>query len=276
MQIIAQTQTPANLLEQLLASAAARFQVSRADLEHYLAGEIRFTKCFNGLINSYDVSAGGHVVQLTPGQAVGCLTCTRERERELGYTPGSIAALVMCPAAAAAATRYTINRCWSKYGEAFEAWRQGEQAPEAGALPQPISLAAQHAQLLAGEYPEHAERIARALALVEAGTVEFPQYNTRYSPETFYGLRECDCPDVQNRDPRAKFGSACKHCFAQEIAARIERERKATAYRRLSDKLDADRARRLAAQGSYDAALKPDRINRKAAHYAQHNGIGHR
>jgi hypothetical protein len=276
MQIIAQTQTPANLFGQLLASASARFQVARADLETYLRGEIRFTKCFNGLINSYDVSAAGHVIQLTPGQSAGCLTCTREKEQQLGHVPGSIAALVMCPAAAAAATRYTINRCWSKYGEAFEAWRRGEQAPEAEALPQPISLAAQHAQLLAGEYPEHAERIARALALVEAGTLEFPEYGTAFDPATFYGNWTCDCPDSVNRKPVAKFGRSCKHAIAGEIARRVKAEEKAIAYRKLTDRLEADRARRLATQGSYDAALKPDRINRKAPHYSQHNGIGHR
>lgn len=164
----------------------------------------------------------------------------------------------------------------------LDAEAEGHRVWGLGSTPNPkpqtpaSSLAAQHAAILTTEYPALATRIAAGLALAEAGVVEFPQYETAYDPATINGNRSCGCPDSVNRNPRARWGAACKHAIAQEIAHRVENERRATAYRKLTDRIEGDRARRLATQAGYDAALKPDRINRKAAHYSQHNGIGHR
>lgn len=120
--------------------------------------------------------------------------------------------------------------------------------------PAPISPAMSEAQGLMSEYPELSERIDRALLLVESGQTEFPQYNTRFDPAGFYGYRDCDCGDAAHRQPRAKFGIACKHTLAQEIAARMER----TAWRVANQKLASDSERRAAALARNDYASPAD------------------
>jgi hypothetical protein len=119
-----------------------------------------------------------------------------------------------------------------------------------------LSPAAQIAQILATEYPEHEKRIGLALALVEAGQLK-SEYKTTYDPATYYGRYECNCPDSRHRRPRAKFGAACKHCFALEIARLVEAERKAVAYRKLADDIERSRARQAAAQRGLKVALSP-------------------
>lgn len=91
-------------------------------------------------------------------------------------------------------------------------------------LPQVLHSADIHAADLVAEYgSEFGGRIERAVEIVKAGKASDTGYNTTYDGSAgLYGLRECDCKDAQYRAPRAKFGMACKHCLAQEIAARIE------------------------------------------------------
>jgi len=159
-------------------------------------------------------------------------------------------------------------------GDAAEATAEAQRLQEP--QPKPLSSAAEIAQFLTGEFPELATRIAAALELVEAGKLDLAKYQTEWDNAGFYGCWSCSCPDAHYHSPRTRYGISCKHSLGGLIQQWVSQEKRLTAYRRLEDKLDADRARRLATQGSYDAALKPDRINRKAAHYAQHNGIGHR
>lgn len=293
----------ANPFTQLLASAAARFQVNPADLETHLRGEIRFTKAFGSLTDTYDVLVAGHIIQLTPGQSAGCVSCTRAVECERGYTPGSIAKLVTCPAAAAACVRYVITRKWDTYGPAFEAWLVGAKAEEARTdeLPQPLSPAALIAAELTSQHPELAARIEKALALAEAGTIEFDHYATGVMRETM--TWRCDCPDATRRPQWTQgIGQTCKHCLAQYIAYRVKRDLEQAGQRKLIDGIE--RARRdqalppdvgtgrsildmlgyddltveqqkARAAASLGSALRPDYINRKASHSAQFRGIGH-
>lgn len=121
---------------------------------------------------------------------------------------------------------------------------------ESEPTPAPVSSTMAEAQGLMSEYPELTERITRALALVEADQTEFPRYNTRFDPAGFYGYRDCDCGDASHRQPRAKFGIACKHTLAQEIAARVKR----TAWRVANQKLASDSERRAAALARNDYA----------------------
>lgn len=129
-----------------------------------------------------------------------------------------------------------------------------EDVSETEPTPAPLTPAQEEAQGLMSEYPELSERIDRALLLVEAGQTEFPQYNTRFDPAGFYGYRDCDCGDAVHRQPRAKFGIACKHTLAQEIAARVER----TAWRVANQKLASDSERRAAALARNDYASPAD------------------
>ena len=155
-----------------------------------------------------------------------------------------------------------------------EAQRLGEEAKEAEISP--LSPAAEIAQFLTGEFPELAGRIAAALELVETGKLDLAKYQTEWDSAGFYGFWSCSCPDAHHRSPRTRYGISCKHALGGLIQQRVSQEQRLTAYRKLTDRLEGDRARREAAQGSYSAALRPDYINRKAPHYSQHNGIGHR
>lgn len=231
-------QTP---FRQLLSDAAARFGVAPADLAQFLAGEIRFVKDhpFNSTLTVY---VAGHIVQLTPGEAAGCLTCTKAEEARRGVIPGSISKLAVCPASAAACVRYIIDRKWDKYGADFEAFRAGDLGNSED-LPAPLTTPQEIAADLRTEYPELAGRIDKALALVEAGATEFPQYSTAFDPATIHGNWNCDCPDAINREPRAKFGIACKHALAMEIARRVKVQENGVAYRELVSDLERERAR---------------------------------
>lgn len=137
--------------------------------------------------------------------------------------------------------------------------------------PAPLSPAALEAQGLISEYPQLAERIAKALALVEAGVTKFPQYQTEWQNLTRDGNWICNCPDAQHRQPRAKFGIACKHTLAGEIAARVKRSAWQTANRKLADNLvhaALRQAQDAAARNDYanPADYKPaaDPLNRQA------------
>lgn len=150
-------------------------------------------------------------------------------------------------------------------GITAEIERLAEPCPELveGPLPAPLSPAQLEAEGLKAEYPELAERITRALALVEAGQTEFPHYNTRFDPAGFYGIRDCDCGDAVHRQPRAKFGIACKHALAQEIAARMKRSATRVAQQKLADNLAHARARNdYASPAAYRPAADP--LNVKA------------
>jgi len=100
------------------------------------------------------------------------------------------------------------------------------------------------AEGLLAEYHDHprradfAKRIANAVELVRAGQVEFPRYNTDFQFHGLYGRRTCQCKDAQYRGLSAKFGTACKHTLAMEIARRVEVEHDAVAVRRLIDKTE--------------------------------------
>lgn len=147
--------------------------------------------------------------------------------------------------------------------------------PETEAPPAKPSSAAQVAQCLAVEYPEHAERVRRALELVETGQVDPARYRTTYDPATFYGRYECECPDSKNRQPRTKFGAACKHALAMEISRLVEADRRAVAYRKLADTIERSRARLAETQAGYEAALRPDANNLTQRARYQFRGVGH-
>lgn len=97
-----------------------------------------------------------------------------------------------------------------------------------------------HAADLAAEYAAlgtpFTDRLARAVDLVKAGTVEFPKYDTRWEPFGFYGLRLCGCPDAQHRNVSAdRIGVCCKHTLAQLIQARIDGDIERAGYRKAAD-----------------------------------------
>jgi len=92
----------------------------------------------------------------------------------------------------------------------------------AQAIPDPVDMAA--AELIAEYGHDFEGRLERAVELVKAGKTEFPHYETSYDLSGFYGLRSCQCPDAEHRNPRAKFGAACKHALAQEIALRLAQD----------------------------------------------------
>lgn len=121
------------------------------------------------------------------------------------------------------------------------------------------SLAAQEAQGLESEYPEHAKRIALALALIESGELAAQQkkYGTEWQNLTKHGNWICDCPDSLHRQPVARFGRACKHCLAGEILARVKR----TQTRVSMQKLASDNERRAARDRAYAMALAADPAN---------------
>jgi len=126
------------------------------------------------------------------------------------------------------------------------------------------SAAAQIAADLRSEYPSLAGRIEKALALVEAGAVQFPQYGTRYFISNGNSvMRQCDCPDATHRPHLTAFGAGCKHCLAQEIKYRLDREAKAVTVRKLTDLIERDRARLRANAAAYQCAGQPDPLNRQ-------------
>lgn len=123
----------------------------------------------------------------------------------------------------------------------------------------PADLAA--AELIAEYGHDFEGRVERAAELVKAGQTDFPQYETSFDPSGFYGLRSCQCPDAQHRNPRAKFGAACKHCLAQELAARIGQEAEAVNTREWVEeaqrKRESERAT-MARQAQWAAAHPVD------------------
>lgn len=112
-----------------------------------------------------------------------------------------------------------------------------------------LSPAAEVGLELKRQFPHLVARIDRAVALVEAGTVEFPKYDTRLDEAT--GVSACNCPDhapyVSSGNKLGILilfnGKGCKHCLARNIAYQIEHERESAAYRHLIDKLDREKMR---------------------------------
>lgn len=129
-------------------------------------------------------------------------------------------------------------------------------------LPAPLSPAAHIAAELRGEYPPLAGRIEKALALVEAGVTEFPQYDTRHFVSNGNSImRQCDCPDATHRPHSTAFGAGCKHCLTQEIKYRLDREANAVKVRKIEEYIEKSRAQANANAGAYAAALRPDPLN---------------
>lgn len=114
--------------------------------------------------------------------------------------------------------------------------------------PPPRTPAELVADELRAAHPELAARIDKALALVQAGTVEFPHYQTGALLTTNPPTRRCSCPDAQHRAPQITgIGQACKHCLAQHIHERVRQGQETTAYRKLTDKIEMARQRQAAA-----------------------------
>lgn len=168
--------------------------------------------------------------------------------------------------------------------------------------PAPVGMtpAQEIAAAMKAEYPHLDSRIDSALALVEAGTIEFPQYQTSHTiGNGGKPNRDCNCPDAMHRGFRAEWGIACKHTIAQEIAYRVEREFNQVVQREIIDTLEwrqhrAEQLQRIQEAGRaeyerqlaedkakidarYAAALAPDWLNRrKDWRRMDVQGIGHR
>jgi len=132
-----------------------------------------------------------------------------------------------------------------------------EAEPTAPALSPAAAVAAD----LKAEYADHPraaelrKRIDSALALVEAGEIEFPQHETSFSYHGLHGRRFCLCADARFRSLSAKWGVACKHTIAQEIAARVAAETDSVAQRKLVSKTERRRATALPASVDQRAAI---------------------
>jgi hypothetical protein len=141
-------------------------------------------------------------------------------------------------------------------------------------LPMPLSPVEQIAALLKSEYPHLCSRIDSALALVEAGEVEFPKYQT--SSQYAGGgkpNRDCNCPDALHRGFRAEWGIACKHTICHEILYRAGREFNQVVQREIVDRSERNAARAAA----YELALAPDPLNRQRDGRRMYvEGVGHR
>jgi hypothetical protein len=142
--------------------------------------------------------------------------------------------------------------------------RLADLAAEADPLPPPPpSSFRQIADWLKVEYPALADRIDRALELVETGRLDLDKYGTEWDNAGYFGTWRCDCPDALHRGEglQTNWGSGCKHALGGLIIQLAEGERKTTAYRRLADKIERDRERVRATQSAYDQALRPDAGN---------------
>lgn len=194
-----------------------------------------------------------HQVQLwydpkvSPGVTGGC-TCQKARE----YNPYLSQ---NCPAFQAAYVHYLANH---HPAMPFELVLDDEPARE------PLTEVELVAQDMVAEFGELGGRVARALALVQADTVEFPHYDTRVELATMQ--RHCDC---QDRSPRVWYGKACKHTLAQYMAAEVENLREAAGLRRLGDSWEAmrqrDQVKAERGQVALEAALKPQQSLRGPA-----------
>lgn len=106
----------------------------------------------------------------------------------------------------------------------------------------PVSPAKSVAQSLIAEYPALAPRIVKALQLVEALDFNPAQYNTRWDNAGRFGCWSCDCPDAQHRNPRTRYGVACKHALAGTIQQIVKQEAQAVTMREVASKAEARRA----------------------------------
>jgi len=118
------------------------------------------------------------------------------------------------------------------------------QAAASEPLPAQLTPAQQVALELKTAHPELAARIDKALALCEAGRIEFPEYETSYSDTTSPVTRYCSCPDARYRGHHVLgIGVACKHTLAGLIADRVQQQQATTAARKFADKWELARAR---------------------------------
>jgi len=118
------------------------------------------------------------------------------------------------------------------------------QAAASEPLPAHLTPAQQVALELKAQHPELAARIDKALALYEAGRIEFPEYETSYSDTTSPVTRYCSCPDARYRGHHVLgIGTACKHTLAGLIADRVQQQQATTAARKFADKWELARAR---------------------------------
>ena len=176
----------------------------------------------------YDVRVGNHLVKLGKwegGFSAGCSSCSKVHKS--GYTPHLDSD---CPAIAIAIAAFMV-------AEKQRITRVGtyiilEESPITP--PSPIEEAA--ADIVAEHDGDDFDgRLGRAVELVEAGEIDFPDYQTTYDGGGFHGFRSCNCPDATYRPRYANFGGACKHTIAQEILARMEATMEAVAYRKWFD-----------------------------------------
>lgn len=273
------TQTPAtvNPYPRLLSQVPAAIQ---AEVKTLLIKGTTYQPAY-GPLRPNDLTgraANGHILQVNWNEAkqqggVGCLTCTRAYEAEKGHSAGSAGKLIdNCPACYAAKIEMIARRAYRYDGPLFETaplpasvdrgslldWV--DDKPAAQPAPSP---AAQIAADLTAEYPNLASRINKALELVEAGVVEFPQYDTRHFISNGNSImRECDCPDATHRPYVTAFGAGCKHCLAQEIRHRLDRQFNAVKVRKIEEYVEKSRQQAQANAAAYEFALRPDALNR--------------
>jgi hypothetical protein len=244
-------------LQTLLANASARFGLPADAIAAALDSEMFFTSAYGPLNKTLiNTTVNGHEVQLQIGRGAGCLTCTRNEEKRRRISAGSIAKLVTCPQAAAAAVKFVIDRSPERYvSELAQASVESVSETEAETLTPPTP-AAEEAAGLVSEYPHLAKRIGLALELIETGQLagQMQKYGTEWQNLTRAGNWICDCPDSLHRQPVAAFGRACKHCLAGEILARVKRTRQRIAMQKLASK-NARRSEESARR--YALALSP-------------------
>jgi hypothetical protein len=273
---LAQTFPQVNPLTQLITDAATRYGFAPAEIEARLSGEITFSKQFPWT-NTYTAYVSEHTVQVTPGEGVGCVTCAQQRSLRLYGRSDVTSRLPVCAAAAAAAVRWVVRENAAVYGQAFEEWRRAGEAGEAEPLPRPISSVEEAAQSIIDQQPELTSRVEKALELIEQGVTEFPQYKTSLALGN--GGRPnwtCECPDATHCNLRSDFGVACKHTIVGQILWLVERDRAAVTNRRIADMIERDRAKLQSTAAAYDAALRPDSLNRSDRRRVHLEGIGHR
>lgn len=117
----------------------------------------------------------------------------------------------------------------------------------------PVSPATDVALSLKAEYPELAKRIDAALEAVEAGLQ--PSYKTEWDNAGRYGTWSCDCPDAKNRNPRTRFGVACKHALAGVIRQQVEQREADTRNREVEKQQDRRQRDSLSVSLARETAL---------------------
>lgn len=113
-------------------------------------------------------------------------------------------------------------------------------------------------KLPAAQIKKLESRLENAVALVIAGQIEFPNYQTKVEPFGLYGKRSCNCADARFRGVYLNpVGLACKHTLAQYLQEQIEAETGRVAHRHLVDQLDRHSLRQTQAAPAPAAAVQP-------------------